>query len=159
MNNAFTADDTTAFYEVIPSADLQRLLWAEADRMSALVVDKANFDSERQVVEEELRMRVLADPYGRLFNLDVPEASFVSHPYHRAPIGSIAVSPSATTTYTLTATNSIGTSTQQVSVTVNALTEKPVCGTAEYAASASPSTTYTATSIPQTVYSPSAGPE
>ena len=34
MNNAFTADDTTAFYEVIPSAHLQRLLWAESDRMS-----------------------------------------------------------------------------------------------------------------------------
>src|SRR5579863_6841247 len=66
MNNAFTADDTTAFYEVIPSGHLQRLLWAEADRMSSLVVDKANFDYERQVVEEELRQRVLADPYGRL---------------------------------------------------------------------------------------------
>ncbi len=30
MNNAFTQDDTTAFYEVIPAADLQRLIWAEA---------------------------------------------------------------------------------------------------------------------------------
>jgi zinc protease len=89
MNNAFTADDTTAFYEVIPSADLQRLIWAEAERMSSLVVDKANFDSERQVVEEELRMRVLADPYGRLFNYLVPSATFAVHPYRRAPIGSI----------------------------------------------------------------------
>ena len=43
MNNAFTQDDTTAFYEVIPAADLQRLIWAETERMSALVVDKANF--------------------------------------------------------------------------------------------------------------------
>src|SRR5271154_1365424 len=54
MNNAFTEDDTTACYEVIPAADLQRLIWAESERMSSLVVDKANFDSERQVVEEEL---------------------------------------------------------------------------------------------------------
>ena len=60
MNNAFTQDDTTAFYEVIPAADLQRLLWAESERMSTLVVDKDNFGSERQVVEEELRQRVLA---------------------------------------------------------------------------------------------------
>src|SRR5579871_1422913 len=89
MNNAFTADDTTAFYEVIPSADLQRLLWAEADRMSALVVDKANFDSERQVVEEELRQRVLADPYGRLLYYLIPENTFAVHPYKRAAIGSI----------------------------------------------------------------------
>jgi len=88
-NNAFTADDTTAFYEVIPASDLQRLIWAEADRMSSLVVDKANFDSERQVVEEELRQRVLADPYGRLFHYLIPSASFAVHPYKRAPIGSI----------------------------------------------------------------------
>jgi zinc protease len=90
MNNAFTQDDTTAFYEVIPAADLQRLIWAEAERMSSLVVDKANFDSERQVVEEELRQRVLASPYGRLFYNDLAADSFAVHPYHRSPIGSIA---------------------------------------------------------------------
>jgi zinc protease len=90
MNNAFTQDDTTAFYEVIPASDLQRLLWAESERMSSLVVDKANFDSERQVVEEELRQRVLASPYGRLFYNDLSADSFAVHPYHRSPIGSIA---------------------------------------------------------------------
>ena len=84
MNNAFTQDDTTAFYEVIPAADLQRQQWAEGERMSSLVVDKANFDSERQVVEEELRQRVLASPYGRLFYYLLPEASFAVHPYHRS---------------------------------------------------------------------------
>ena len=89
MNNAFTQDDTTAFYEVIPAADLQRLLWAEGERMSSLVVDKANFDSERQVVEEELRQRVLASPYGRLFYYVLPENTFAVHPYHRSAIGSI----------------------------------------------------------------------
>src|SRR5579872_1474935 len=89
MNNAFTQDDTTAFYEVIPASDLQRLLWAEGERMSSLVVDKANFDSERQVVEEELRQRVLASPYGRLFYYVLPESTFAVHPYHRSAIGSI----------------------------------------------------------------------
>jgi zinc protease len=89
MNNAFTADDTTAFYEVIPAADLQRLIWAEAERMSSLVVDKANFDSERQVVEEELRQRVLASPYGRLFYNLLAANTFAVHPYHRSAIGSI----------------------------------------------------------------------
>src|SRR6202012_1557802 len=60
------------------------------------VVDDANFKSERAVVEEELRQRVLADPYGRLFQLAVPEASFDIHPYHRPPIGSIADLDAAT---------------------------------------------------------------
>jgi len=89
MNNAFTEDDTTAFYEVIPAAHLQRLLWAEAERMSTLVVDKSNFNSERQVVEEELRQRVLASPYGRVFYNLLPENTFQVHPYKRSAIGSI----------------------------------------------------------------------
>jgi zinc protease len=89
MNNAFTADDNTTFYEVIPAAHLQRLLWAEAERMSGLVVDDANFHSEREVVKEELRQRVLADPYGRFFRYLIPDASFETHPYKRSAIGSI----------------------------------------------------------------------
>ncbi len=89
FNNASTSDDYTEYHEVIPANHLQRLIWAEAERMSGLVVDEADFKSERAVVEEELRQRVLADPYGRLFTLDVPEASFTVHPYHRPTIGSI----------------------------------------------------------------------
>jgi zinc protease len=89
-NNASTDNDYTNFFEVVPAGHLQRLLWAEAERLSSLVVDEANFKSERAVVEEELRQRVLADPYGRLFELAVPAASFDVHPYHRSPIGSIA---------------------------------------------------------------------
>ena len=51
VNNASTDDDFTNFYEVIPADHLERLLWAEAERMSSLVVDQANFVSERSVVE------------------------------------------------------------------------------------------------------------
>jgi zinc protease len=88
-NNASTHDDFTEYHEVIPANHLERLLWAEAERMSGLVVDDAAFKSERSVVEEELRQRVLADPYGRLFALYLPEASFSVHPYKRPSIGSI----------------------------------------------------------------------
>ncbi len=89
MNNAFTSDDNTTFYEVIPSSHLQQLIWAEADRMSTLKVDDANFHSEREVVKEELRQRVLADPYGRFFRYLIPGATFQTHPYKRSAIGSI----------------------------------------------------------------------
>jgi zinc protease len=88
-NNASTWDDFTEYHETVPANHLRRLLWAEAERMSALVVDQANFASERDVVKEELRQRVLADPYGRLFNLAIPKASFAVHPYRRPGIGSI----------------------------------------------------------------------
>ena len=90
MNNASTWDDLTNYYEVIPANHLERLLWAEAERMSSLDVDEANFKSERAVVEEELRQRVLADPYGRFQALAIPQNSFSVHPYKRPGIGSIA---------------------------------------------------------------------
>lgn len=96
LNNASTYDDFTNYYEVVPANHLQRLLWAESERMGSLVVDKADFTSERQVVEEELRQRVLAAPYGRLFALYVPEATYRVHPYHRPGIGSIADLDAAT---------------------------------------------------------------
>ena len=56
--------------------------------MMNLKVDEANFKSERAVVEEEYRQRVLASPYGRLFNA-LSSASYLEHPYKRPGIGSI----------------------------------------------------------------------
>ncbi len=88
-NNAFTSDDVTAYHEVVPSNHLETLLWAEAERLSNLNVDEANFVSERAVVKEEYRQRVLATPYGRFYNALEP-AAYLSHPYKRPGIGSIA---------------------------------------------------------------------
>jgi len=96
MNNASTADDYTNYYEVVPANHLERLIWVESERMGSLVVDEANFKSERDVVKEELRQRVLAAPYGRLFSLYLPQASYTTHPYHRPGIGSIAELDAAT---------------------------------------------------------------
>jgi zinc protease len=87
-NNASTADDTTWYYEEVPSNYLQTLLWAEADRMGSLLVDDANFNSEREVVKEEFRTSVLAPPYG-LFYYAIDKDSFAAHPYRRPTIGSI----------------------------------------------------------------------
>ena len=87
-NNAFTADDMTGYQEVVPSNHLETLLWAEAERMANLNVDDASFKSERSVVEEEYRQRILASPYGRLFNA-VSSAAYQVHPYKRPGIGSI----------------------------------------------------------------------
>ncbi len=89
FNNASTWDDFTDYYETVPANHLQRVLWAEAERMGSLVVDEANFKSERAVVQEELRQRILAQPYGRLFGLYISQANFDVHPYGRPGIGSI----------------------------------------------------------------------
>ncbi len=88
VNNAFTSDDVTAYQSVVPSNHLETLLWAEAERMMNLKVDEASFRSERAVVQEEYRQRVLASPYGLFFNAVTTEP-YLQHPYRRSAIGSI----------------------------------------------------------------------
>lgn len=87
-NNAYTADDVTVYHEVVPSNYLDPILWAEAERMSALALNEQNFAAERDVVKEEYRQRILANPYGE-FYLDIDRKSFAVHPYKRPGIGSI----------------------------------------------------------------------
>lgn len=88
-NNASTADDYTNYFEVVPANHLQRLLFAEADRMASLVVEPKSFASERDVVKEELRQRTLAQPYGKLFSIYYPKLAYSVHPYARPGIGSL----------------------------------------------------------------------
>lgn len=89
-NNASTSDDYTEYHETIPANHLERLLFAEADRMAALVVEPVSFASERDVVKEELRQNTNARPYGKLFSLYFPAVSYSRHPYARGTIGSLA---------------------------------------------------------------------
>jgi len=95
FDNAETNDDSTDFYETFPSQYLETTLWLEADRMGSLNVDEANFKSERQVVEEERRVRVDNQPYGTIEE-DLRAAAFTVHGYHHTAIGSIADLDNAT---------------------------------------------------------------
>lgn len=87
-NNASTSDDRTEYHEVVPSNYLETLLWAEAERMTHLNVDEQNFESERNVVKEEYRQSVLANPYGRFYDA-IQKRSYAVHPYKRPTIGNI----------------------------------------------------------------------
>ncbi|CAN5769726.1 hypothetical protein BH20ACI4_BH20ACI4_33140 [soil metagenome] len=96
FNNASTYDDFTNYYEVVPSNYLETLLWAEAERMQNLNVDETNFASERDVVKEEFRQRILANPYGMLFGQYLEKLSFTTHPYKRPGIGNLEELSAAT---------------------------------------------------------------
>ncbi len=87
FNNAFTSEDITNYYEVVPANHLERLLWAEADRLAALNVNAENFATERDVVIGEYDQRILAEPYGMLDEL-VNREAYAVHPYRRGVIGS-----------------------------------------------------------------------
>jgi zinc protease len=95
FDNASTHDDFTNYFETFPSNILERVLWLEADRMGSLNVNDANFKSEREVVKEELRVRVENQPYGYL-QQDLHAAAFKVHGYNHTPIGSKADLDAAT---------------------------------------------------------------
>jgi zinc protease len=95
VDNAYTTDDVTVYWETFPANYLERMVWLEADRMGSLNVDEANFRSEREVVKEERRVGAENSPYGRVFE-DLADAAFTVHPYKHTTIGSMADLSSAT---------------------------------------------------------------
>lgn len=86
--NAYTNEDTTVFWETVPSQYLPLVLWMEADRMASLRIEQDTFVREREVVKEERRMRVENQPYGRL-NEIIYEQAFTTHPYRHPVIGTM----------------------------------------------------------------------
>lgn len=86
--NAYTNEDTTVFWQTVPSHFLPLVLWMEADRMATLRIDQETFVREREVVKEERRMRIENQPYGRL-NEIIYEQAFTTHPYRHPVIGSM----------------------------------------------------------------------
>jgi zinc protease len=86
--NAYTNEDTTVFWQTIPSQYLPLILWMEADRMASLRIDEKTFVTEREVVKEERRMRIENPPFGTLNELIMKNA-FDVHPYKHPVIGSM----------------------------------------------------------------------
>ncbi len=85
-DNAFTSDDVTGYHNTVPPAAVDFVLKLEADRMRGLVLQQSTIDSEREVVKEELRMRVENSPVGKA-RLRALELAFTKHPYRIAAIG------------------------------------------------------------------------
>ncbi len=87
--NASNWIDRTNYFEQVPAAYLETMLWTHRERMAKVVVDDEVFETERGVVKEELRQRVLAPPYGRLARFVIPENAYDVMPHRRPGIGSI----------------------------------------------------------------------
>jgi len=62
--NGSTHPDYTDYFEVLPSAGLERALFLEADRMRAPKITAENLRNQIDVVKEEIRLNVLNRPYG-----------------------------------------------------------------------------------------------
>lgn len=88
MLNAYTSQDRTFYYEVLPANQLALGLWLESERMLHARVDSVGIETQRQVVKEERRQRVENQPYGSLLDESMKRA-YTEHPYQWTPIGSM----------------------------------------------------------------------
>ncbi|KIL97082.1 Zinc Protease [Paramagnetospirillum magnetotacticum MS-1] len=85
-DNAFTSSDYTGYYQDVAADKLELVMRLEADRMRNLVLDEANFRTERDVVLEERRSRTDNNP-AALLNEQMEAALYLNSPYHRPIIG------------------------------------------------------------------------
>jgi predicted Zn-dependent peptidase len=86
QSNAFTSNDITNYYDVLPAHNLDTALWLESDRMLALAFTPKSLEVQRQVVIEEFKQRYLNQPYGDAW-LQLRPLAYQKHPYRWATIG------------------------------------------------------------------------
>ncbi len=65
--NGTTNEDRTLYYDTLPANQLDLALFLEADRMWSLDITKDNLDNQRNAVQEERRLGVDNQPYGKSF--------------------------------------------------------------------------------------------
>jgi zinc protease len=85
INNAFTSHDATAYYFAFASDRWREALAIERDRLVSLALDPAEFESERQVILEELAM-YRDEPWDAL-ELDVQAELYRGHRYGMPVLG------------------------------------------------------------------------
>ncbi len=93
--NGTTNKDRTLYYEILPSNQIDLALFLEADRMRSLEITAANLDNQRNAVQEERRLGVDNQPYGRTFEVR-DELAFENFAYEHSVIGSMADLSAAT---------------------------------------------------------------
>ena len=87
--NGTTNKDRTMYFESLPANQLDLALFLEADRMRSLAITKANLDNQRSAVQEERRLGVDNQPYGRTFE-KLLELAYENFAYKHSTIGSMA---------------------------------------------------------------------
>ena len=85
-SNAFTSNDVTNYYDIVPAVNLETALWLESDRMLSLAFTPKSLETQRNVVMEEFKQRYLNQPYGDVW-LELRPLTYEAHPYQWATIG------------------------------------------------------------------------
>ena len=86
--NASTFLDETYYYETFPSNSLETGLWLESERLLHPVIEQVGVDTQKEVVQEERRLRVDNSPYGAFFE-QLLKYLYTKHSYRWGILGSM----------------------------------------------------------------------
>ena len=86
--NGTTNEDRTNYFEALPANQLDLALFLEADRMKSLEITKDNLDNQRNAVQEERRLGVDNQPYGKSGEVQ-QELLYDNFAYKHSVIGSM----------------------------------------------------------------------
>lgn len=85
-SNAWTGNDFTNFYEVLPAVNLDAALYLESDRMLSPTLSDRSLEVQRGVVTEEFKQQCLNRPYGDMSH-HMRALAYTVHPYRYPVIG------------------------------------------------------------------------
>ena len=85
-NNAYTSNDLTNYYDVLPVSNIETALWLESDRMLQLDFSERSLEVQRNVVCEEFKEHYINRPYGDVWHI-LRELVYEKHPYRWPTIG------------------------------------------------------------------------
>ncbi len=85
-SNAFTNNDITNYYDLLPADNIETAFWLESDRMRALNISADSLEVQRKVVCEEFKENYLNQPYGDVWH-QLSSLTFKVHPYKWPTIG------------------------------------------------------------------------
>ncbi len=86
VNNAWTSNDFTSFYDILPAHNAETAFWAESDRIAWLNLTPESLEVQRQVVIEEFKQQCLNRPYGDIAH-HLRRMVYTTHPYRWPVIG------------------------------------------------------------------------
>lgn len=85
-NNAWTSNDFTNFYDVVPAHNAETAFWLESDRMLSPSFSDRTLEVQRSVVTEEFKQQCLNRPYGDMSH-HLRKLAYTAHPYSWPVIG------------------------------------------------------------------------
>jgi zinc protease len=86
--NGTTNEDRTNYFEALPANQLDLAIFLEADRMKSLAITKENLDNQRNAVQEERRLGVDNQAYGKSGEM-LQELLYDNFAYKHSVIGSM----------------------------------------------------------------------